>query len=463
MAYKIAFFGDDFTGSTDALETLEEMGLDTILFTEVPTLDQLKAFDDKQAIGIAGMTRTLPAVEIEKQLQKVFDLFSKIEVRHFHYKVCSTFDSSPEVGSIGKAIDVGAEALSAYVIPLIVGAPYLGRFCAFGNLFARMGTGKHGEVFRLDRHPSMSKHPVTPAKESDLRRHLAQQTQKSITLVDVTQLGRSAAEILSQMDSDRHKETTVVLFDVMTEKHLERIGEVLEGLSTKHQPLFSVGSSAVSKALCAAWKKTGALSPRVDWPSRKPATPLLVLSGSGALVTGKQIEYAFEHGFKGIAIDGVALASNPDAYPVSSVTEEVLQYMRQGQSVVVHTSIGPDDPRVEETRNIIRQRGLETLEINAYTATLYGKVLAQIADRIAQSFGLERLVVAGGDTSSLFARHLGIEAVEMVAPVVPGAPLCRIHAKKPYIHGVTVNFKGGQVGDLDYFLRMERGSYQEDS
>lgn len=463
MAYKVAFFGDDFTGSTDALETLEEMGLDTVLFTEVPTLEQLKAFGDKQAIGIAGMTRTLPTVEIEKQLKEVFDLFSAITVKHVHYKVCSTFDSSPEVGSIGKAIDVGAEAFSAHVVPLIVGAPYLGRFCAFGNLFARMGTGQEGEVFRLDRHPSMSKHPVTPAKESDLRRHLALQTQKDIRLVDVTELDQSAADIVSHIEKDKGVDPAVVLFDVMTEQHLERIGEVLEGLSKQRRPLFSVGSSAVSKALCASWEKTGELSPRVEWPSLKPENPLLVLSGSGALVTGKQIEYALEQGFKGMAIDGLALASNPEAYPISSMVEEVLQYMCQGQSVVVHTSIGPDDPRVEETRNILRQQGLETLEINAYTATLYGNVLAQIADRIAQSFRLERLVVAGGDTSSLFARHLGVEAVEMVAPIVPGAPLCRIHAQKPHIHGVTVNFKGGQVGDLDYFLRMERGSYQEDS
>jgi uncharacterized protein YgbK (DUF1537 family) len=457
MAYKIAFFGDDFTGSTDALETLEEMGLNTVLFTEVPTLEQLEAFGDKQAIGIAGMTRTLPTGEIEKELKQVFDLFSTIAVKHVHYKICSTFDSSPEVGSIGKAIDVGAKAFSAHVIPLVVGAPYLGRFCAFGNLFARVGTGQKGEVFRLDRHPSMSKHPVTPANESDLRRHLAQQTQKNITLVDVTKLDQPATVIVSQIDRDKREEATVVLFDVMTEQHLERIGEVLEGVSGQHEPLFSVGSSAVSKALCAAWKKRGVLSSRVDWPSLKPAKPLLVLSGSGAVVTGKQIKYAFENGFKGVAIDGAALASHPDTYSISLVTEEVLQYLRQGQSVIVHTSMGADDPRMEKTREILRQRGLDAYGVNAYTATMYGKVLAQIADGVAQSVELERLVVAGGDTSSLFARQLGIEAVEMVAPIVPGAPLCRIYAQKPYIHGMTVNFKGGQVGDLDYFLRMERG------
>src|SRR5690606_22062665 len=131
--------------------------------------------------------------------------------------------------------DVGAKAFSAHVIPLVVGAPYLGRFCAFGNLFARVGTGQKGEVFRLDRHPSMSKHPVTPANESDLRRHLAQQTQKNITLVDVTKLDQQATVIVSQIDRDKREEATVVLFDVMTEQHLERIGEVLEGVSGQHR------------------------------------------------------------------------------------------------------------------------------------------------------------------------------------------------------------------------------------
>ncbi len=110
-----------------------------------------------------------------------------------------------------------------------------------------------------------------------------------------------------------------------------------------------------------------------------------------------------------------------------------------------------------KTRRVLEQRGLSAQEINAFTAALYGKLLAEIADLVAQSFALERLVIVGGDTSSLFARHLGIEAVEMVAPVVPGAPLCEIHAQKPHIQGMTINFKGGQVGGIDYFLRMEKG------
>ncbi|HEY7077972.1 MAG TPA: nucleotide-binding domain containing protein, partial [Solirubrobacteraceae bacterium] len=68
-----------------------------------------------------------------------------------------------------------------------------------------------------------------------------------------------------------------------------------------------------------------------------------------------------------------------------------------------------------------------------------------------------RLCVAGGDTSSHVARALGIEAVEMIAPLAPGAPLCRAHAPGSPADGLEVNFKGGQVGGADYFEVVARG------
>ena len=52
--------------------------------------------------------------------------------------------------------------------PMIVGAPRLARYQVFGNLFAAVD----GVGYRLDRHPTMSRHPVTPMDEADLRVHL---------------------------------------------------------------------------------------------------------------------------------------------------------------------------------------------------------------------------------------------------------------------------------------------------
>ena len=61
----LAFYGDDFTGSTDALEFISRAGAKTVLFTEPPSVEQLKAFPDLDAYGIAGKTRALSPYEME--------------------------------------------------------------------------------------------------------------------------------------------------------------------------------------------------------------------------------------------------------------------------------------------------------------------------------------------------------------------------------------------------------------
>ena len=54
----LTFYGDDFTGSTDALEQLSLAGVRTVLFIEPPTQAQLRQFPGLQAVGVAGMTRS---------------------------------------------------------------------------------------------------------------------------------------------------------------------------------------------------------------------------------------------------------------------------------------------------------------------------------------------------------------------------------------------------------------------
>src|SRR6202000_21342 len=94
-----------------------------------------------QAIGVAGMTRAMGPEEMEAVLRPAFRTLMELGVSHVHYKVCSTFDSSPSMGSIGRAIDIGKEVFESSVVPVLGGAPALGRYCVFGNLFARMGIG----------------------------------------------------------------------------------------------------------------------------------------------------------------------------------------------------------------------------------------------------------------------------------------------------------------------------------
>ncbi len=430
-ALHLAYYGDDFTGSTDALESLTQAGIRTALFLAPPTPEQLAAFPDLQAIGVAGLTRSLAPEAMEAELRPAFTRLRALGPRHVHYKVCSTFDSSPDIGSIGRAIDVGADIFRAPFIPLVVGAPALGRYCVFGNLFARFGIGSAGAIHRLDRHPSISRHPVTPMTEADLQVHLAKQTTKRIDLIDMLALDRSEMETRAKLAALLGARAEIVLIDVFVPEHLTRIGALLDPLGTHERPLFSIGSSAIGTALASRWG--GRARPLAGPPG--PAKPLLVVSGSCSPVTAGQIDHALSHGFTGIAL-------MPDATNEVECSSAALSSLRAGRHTVVTTSRGPDDRATSPA-----------------PARMLGAALGRLARAAVEQIGIRRVVFSGGDSSSYAARALGIEAVEMIAPLAPGAPLCRAHAPGTPVHGLEVNFKGGQVGAPDYFAAVAAGTF----
>jgi uncharacterized protein YgbK (DUF1537 family) len=68
-----------------------------------------------------------------------------------------------------------------------------------------------------------------------------------------------------------------------------------------------------------------------------------------------------------------------------------------------------------------------------------------------------RLCLAGGDTASFAARALGITALAMVAPLTPGAPICRATAPATPVDGLEIVLKGGQVGAENFFSLVQSG------
>ena len=422
----LSFYGDDLTGSTDALEFICRAGLRTLLFLEPPTFEQLNKYPGLQAFGIAGLTRSLSPTLMEEQLLSAFQLMKDTGARHIHYKVCSTFDSSPEVGSIGKAIDCGAQIFKSDFVPVLGGMPTLGRYCVFGNLFARMGIGSNGRIYRLDRHPSMSKHPVTPANESDLRVHLSKQTNKKIALIDLIQMENAIERWNEGIQDDE-----VVLLDALNNEQLQKIGEWLEAQCKNTKQLFSVGSSGIEWALGNYWNHNGTVQEPGSWPAIADASPVLIVSGSCSPVTSNQIYYAIENGFTEVILDPGKASEN-----VSQVIQIVTEQLKKVKDVIVHTG---------------------TKRNGTVSSELLGTALGRIAKEALATANVKRVVIAGGDTSSYAARAMEIEALEMIAPLVVGAPICRAYSKNKSIDGIEVNLKGGQVGATDYFTTIKKG------
>lgn len=408
------WYSDDFTGATDTLATLAEGGQRALLFLGIPTEQQLTEAGTLDAVGIAGASRTMSPAEMAIELDAAGRFFASLNVGLLHYKCCSTFDSAPNIGSIGAAIAALRPHVQPGPVPIIGGQPNLGRYCIFGNLFA--AAGSNGVVHRIDRHPTMSVHPVTPMREADLRRHLAKQGLDDVRLIDFRAYGDTFGP-----DWAGNAGAEAVLLDVSCVEDLPAIGGLLTVLS-EDGPRLVVGASSVAQAFTGA---CGAHTPAPVLPDGAGAGPILVLVGSLSPVTRAQVAAA--SGYAMIMIDSARLLTDPNYR--ETLRRDVMGRLGLGDVMLITDcpAGAPENPA----------------EVATSTAALLRSVVEEAY--------LSRLIVAGGDTSSRAIQALDIRALSFQAACVTGAPRCRAHSAAPSFNGLSIILKGGQIGPVDFF------------
>ena len=435
----IAFYGDDFTGSSASMEATAFAGLPTVLFLAPPTPEQLSRFASYRAIGIAGVARSQSPAWMDERLPPVFRALRDLGAPVVHYKVCSTFDSAPHVGSIGHAIDLGAPILGGTWRPLVVAAPDMGRYQAFGNLFAAVD----GRGYRLDRHPTMARHPVTPMDEADVTLHLARQTDRPIGLIDFVAMKQGEGDAALER---ARAAADIIAFDVLDDETLAETGRLI--WDNRGERIFAIGSQGVQFALLAHWRRAGLLAEPPGSFKAPPARQIACVSGSCSPVTAGQTAHAERHGFEPIRIDP-SRAVDPAAWgrALGEATDRALAVVGAGGSPLVFTASGPDDPSMPAMREAIAAGGASAAEVNARVGAGLGKVLRNVL----RASGLRRAVIAGGDTSGHAAHELGLYALTALAPIAPGSPLCAAHSDDESGQGLEIALKGGQVGRADFF------------
>lgn len=440
----LAWYGDDFTGSSAVMEVLTFAGLPAVLFLDVPTPEQLEKFAGYRAIGIAGTARSRSPAWMAEHLPPVYRALAGFGAPLMHYKVCSTFDSSPTIGSIGKAIDLAAPILEPDWIPLLVGAPEMRRYQAFGNLFAAVD----GVGYRLDRHPTMSRHPATPMNEADLRLHLGRQTERRIGLVDFAAMKAGGADKV--LADERSDGAEIIALDVVDDETLRICGQLI--WAGREQANFVVGSQGVEYALVAHWRAQGLIAGEIAQPRAAPVNRMAAVSGSCSPDTARQIRQAEEDGFEPIRVD-VARAVDPAEWSreAERSVAAALMALGEGRDPILFTALGPHDPAVSDFTGMVRAGDRDT--VNARI----GSGLGAILDRIVREAGLTRCVIAGGDTSGYGTLALGVHALTAIAYTGPGASLFKAHSDDPALADLEIALKGGQMGSSDYFTRIKRG------
>ena len=399
MAY--VFVADDFTGASDTLATLARAGLKARLFRDLPCPVDLEGLD---AWGIATDARALGQGRITALASRLGSGLADFAPDFLHLKICSTFDSSPRTGNFILMARIMARALGIANLAIIGGQPSLGRHAVFGTLFAR---GPDGRTHRIDRHPVMSVHPVTPMLEADMLRHLAQLGLEELELVPPGAAGSSFPRY----------------YDALGQADVEAAGRDLAAANSR---CLVIGSSSVAEAWLAAH----------DVGPASPAGP----AATGDMAGGRPI-LAFAGSRSSLTTAQIAAAKGYDRFPITPVD------MLAG------------GPRLDEVRNRIAAQLTKGRNcIALLTADPAGPVSAEDLAQASAGFvaGLVEtchpggLIVAGGDTSSAIVGRLAPAWLDFAGMICPGVPVLKAKLSGRCL---PMALKGGQMGEIDFLDR----------
>jgi uncharacterized protein YgbK (DUF1537 family) len=411
----LGVIADDFTGATDVASMLVRAGMRTVQVIGVP---DGPAPDDADAVVVALKSRTTPSADAVRESLAALRWLQAAGVRQFYFKVCSTFDSTPQ-GNIGPVAEALLDALGSDFCIACPAFPENGRTVFRGHLFV-------GDQLLSD--SGMRHHPLTPMTDANLVRVLQAQSRGRVGLIRHEAVARGETAVREAMAALRADGVRLAVADAIADADLRVLAAACAGL-----PLITAGSG-VALGLPAVYESRGWITPDAAAAALPPVGGAgAVLSGSCSVATNAQVAHWRAAGRPAFRIDARALAAGE---PVAAqALAWAVPRLAQGL-VLVHATAEPAEVQAVQA------------ELGADAAGRWvEQCLADIARGLVDA-GVRRLVVAGGETSGAVVQALGVTMLRIGAAITPGVPWTQA-AGRPLL----LALKSGNFGSVDFFER----------
>ena len=408
---------DDLTGATDLALTLSRGGMRTVQVVGVP--EKPLDLPEADAVVLALKSRTIPAGVAVADSRAAAQILQAAGARQIIFKYCSTFDSTPD-GNIGPVADALLDLLDA---PLTIACPAFPtnkRTIYQGHLFV-------GDQLLSD--SPMKDHPLTPMRDANLVRVLAQQTSHKVGLVSYATVTSGVAAIKAAYEKAIADGIPHLIGAALTEADRHTIGAASSDLA------LITGGSGIALGLPENFRRQGLLQPTTTAAAfTAPAGRPVILAGSCSAMTRQQVATAQAAGIDSLRIDPLAIVEKK--LTASTVADWVLTHSSADKPALVYSSADPAEVLVVQQR-------LGRTEAGELVEKLLGEVAASLAAQ-----GFTRFLIAGGETSGAVVAALGVTALEIGPEIDPGVPWC--HAASPGLH---IALKSGNFGTDDFFSK----------
>ena len=436
----LGVIADDFTGATDVASMLVRAGMRTVQVIGVPDVaprlhrNALQRppegahpawggpapdgpAPDADAIVVALKSRTVPAADAVRESLAALAWLQAAGMRQCYFKYCSTFDSTPS-GNIGPVLEALMEALGADFTIACPAFPENGRTVFRGHLFV-------GDELLSD--SGMRNHPLTPMHDANLVRVLQAQCRRKVGLIRHDTVALGAAAVRERIAVLRAEGVSVAIADAIDNDALRTLGVACADL-----PLLTAGSG-LALGLPEMYAQQGWLIRDARAAQLDAAHgPAAVLSGSCSVATNAQVESWQRAGRPSMAVDARALARG------EPVAERALAWALERvprESVLVFATAAPEALKAIQAELGAARAG-ELVEV----------CLAQVARGLVDA-GVQRLVVAGGETSGAVVQALVVTSLRIGAAICPGVPWTQAQGRPLWLA-----LKSGNFGGPDFFV-----------
>ncbi|KYG21158.1 serine kinase [Bradyrhizobium sp. AT1] len=415
---------DDYTGASDLANTLTRAGLRTVQTIGVPPDDL--ALPEVDAVVVSLKSRSIEAGLAVTRSRAADKWLRSRGASHVLFKICSTFDST-DAGNIGPVMDaLRADCGEANVL-VTPAFPETGRTVYQGNLFV-------GAV-PLNESP-LKDHPLNPMHDSNLVRVLARQSGTQIGLIDLATVTRGADAVRARLAELASKGVGAAIIDAVFDRDLETIGLV----ASEHR--LSVGASGIGLGLARALVSTGKVKAAKASGETGAAVggPAACLAGSCSQATLQQIANA-ERVMPVLHLDPDGIITG------GGEAQRALEWARSRLAegpVLIASSATPDQVAALQARHG-RDAAGHAIE----------QAMADIAENLVKS-GVQRLVVAGGETSGAVVDRLKIPGFLVGVEIAAGVPVLHSVGGKA---DMLLALKSGNFGGAEFFsdaLRLMR-------
>ncbi|MDQ4076761.1 MAG: four-carbon acid sugar kinase family protein [Chloroflexota bacterium] len=416
---RMGVVADDITGANDI----------GIMFAKAGYVTQVYVWDGPGTLARASQWEQADVVILDTDSRldppqlaydKVFAATRELQeagCKHFHNKTCSVFR-----GNIGVEFDAMLDALGERFAVVVLGFPKNGRLTMNGVHYVH-GKRLEKSEFRRD--------PVHPMTQSNLVDILQEQTTRRVGLL-THEVVKQGPQVLQEHIAEIRPHCDYLILDVSDQHALHTIARAV-----RDEPVLC-GSSALAEELAAVWEVPSATAPYVALP-RRTGAGVLCVAGSLMPQTVAQIRHLHDRGTPIWELDTLRLFDEAERERVR-LTVALVHHLRKGETVLLHAS--NDAASVEQTRAEGARRGMARAEVSR----LVSGALARIVAEVVVQAEVNRVVMAGGDTSAAICRGLGITGMRVWQEIEPGLPSCLSLTDPP----LFLVLKSGSFGSPDF-------------